>query len=88
MQTIYREERNFDKRADRYEQDKMDMAEKVVKEAMKRDRNIYFINPKNYTGDDHVTSTDGIHPSALGYYRWAKTIEPLLLTILKKYRIE
>lgn len=88
MQTIYREERNFDKRADRYEQDKMDMAEKVVKEAMKRDKNIYFINPKNYTGDDHVTSTDGIHPSALGYYRWAKTIEPLLLTILKKYRIE
>jgi lysophospholipase L1-like esterase len=88
MQTIYRENRNFDKKSDQVEQAKMDMGAKMVIEAMKTDKNIYFINPKNYTGDDHMTSTDGIHPSALGYYRWEKTIEPLILKIIKKYDVK
>jgi hypothetical protein len=88
MQTIYREQRNFDEEADKYDQAKMEMAEKVMKEAMKTDKNIYFIHPKNMTGDDHITSTDGIHPSSLGYYRWAMAIQPLILKILHKYGIK
>lgn len=88
MQTIYREQRNFDKKCDSIEQEKMCMAEKVVKRAMLKDKNIYFLNPQNMTGNDHLTSTDGIHPSDFGYYRWAVTIQPLILNILKRYNIK
>jgi lysophospholipase L1-like esterase len=88
MQTIYRENRNFDEKYDKREQDKMDVAEKVVKNAMKTDKNIYFINPKNMTGDDHDTSTDGIHPCTMGYARWADAIERPIVKILSKYGIK
>lgn len=86
MQTIYRERRNFDMENDKSEQAKMDMAEKVVREAMKTDKNIYFIYPS--TGDDHMTSTDGTHPSDFGYYRWAMSVKPQIMKILAKYGIK
>jgi hypothetical protein len=88
MQTIYRERRNFNTEYDKEEQAKMDMGEKVVKKAMLTDKNIYFLNPKNITGDDHETSTDGVHPSQLGYAHWAQTMQPLIVKILAKYGIK
>jgi lysophospholipase L1-like esterase len=88
VQTIYRERRNFDEECDKFEQAKMEMGAKVVKEAMAKDKNIYFIDIKDMTGNDHLTSTDGIHPSALGYYRWAEHLQPALLKILSKYGIK
>jgi hypothetical protein len=88
LQTIYREKRNFDESVNRTEQEKMDMAVQVVTEAMKHDKNIYFINAKDVTGNDHISTTDGVHPSALGYYRWATAIQPLIINILSKYNIK
>lgn len=87
LQTLDRERTNFDLKASKVEAEKKRIAEEMVYEAMKRDKHIYFIDPKAKTGSDHITSTDGTHPSDLGYWRWAQQIEPELLKILKKYGI-
>lgn len=86
MQTIYRESRNFNQESDRVEQAKMDMAAKLMNEAVKKYRNVYFIIPD--TGKDaRESSVDGTHPSDLGYMAWARSIEKPVLKILKKYGI-
>ena len=86
--TVYRENRNFSLRNEKYEQDKMDMAAKMMAEAVKKYDNVYFVQPDTLTGNDHETSVDGVHPSDMGYARWAKTIEKPVLKILGKYGIK
>ena len=88
VQTIYRENNNFDlsKRAGFAE--RRATAERMMAIAMEQFKDVYFINIPNLTGDDHVSSTDGIHPSDLGYYRWANNLQPRLLEILAKYGIK
>ena len=86
MQTIYRESRNFSLSNDRNEQAKMDMAEKLMNEAVKKYKDVYFITPD--TGKDaRESSVDGTHPSDMGYMAWARSIEKPILKILKKYGI-
>ena len=86
--TVYRESRNFNTRFQKSEQDKMDMAEKMMAKAMEEFDDVYYVTPKTLTGYDHETSVDGTHPSDLGYYRWAKAIEKPVIKILKKYNIK
>lgn len=86
MQTIFRENRNFNTRIEAFEQAKMDMAEKVVKKAMETDANIYWLVPD--TGDSHDTSVDGIHPNDYGYMLWMESIRQPLIDILSRYGIE
>ena len=62
------------------------MAEKLMKEAMKKYKNVYFIKP-NATDKNHETSVDGTHPNDYGYTLWAESIEKQILKILKKYGI-
>ncbi len=88
LQTIDRERNNFDLQSRSIEYAKMRAGEEVVREAMKTDKHLYFIDPDDKTGTDHETSTDGIHPSDLGYYRWVEKIQPPLLKILKKYGVK
>ena len=86
MQTIYRESRNFSLSSDRNEQAKMDMAASLMKEAVKKYDNVYFVIPD--TGKDaRESSVDGTHPSDMGYMAWARSIEKPILKILKKYGI-
>ena len=87
VQTIYRENGNFNLRYRQQEADKRQAAREMMAQAMKQFDNVYFIDKKNLTGDDHVTSADGIHPSDLGYWRWAKNLEPELLKVFKKHGI-
>ncbi len=84
MQTIYREARNFNPVTDSLEQAKMDMAAGLMKEAIRKYDNVYFIVPD--TGKDaHESSVDGTHPSDMGYMAWARSIKKPILRILKKY---
>lgn len=87
VQTIYRESRNFDRENDKFEAAKQAMARRQMAEAMKRFKNVYFIDKADLTGTDHVTSADGTHPSDLGYWRWAQNLQPELLKVLKKHGI-
>ncbi len=84
VQTIYRESGNFDLHAREVEANKRAAARRMMAEAMKRFDKVYFIDCDDLTGDDHTTSVDGIHPSDLGYWRWAKRLEPELRKILRR----
>ena len=87
QQTIYREKRNFDTKEEAKEKAKQETAEKLMAEACKKYKNVYFIQT-NASMPSHETSVDGIHPDDYGYTLWAKSIEKPLLEILKKYGIE
>ena len=87
QQTIDRESRNFDMEKDAEEQAKQDMAAKLMKQACKKYKNVYFIENTNAADALQETSVDGTHPGDYGYTLWAKSIEKPLLKILKKYGI-
>ena len=87
QQTIYRETRNFDPVADKKEKEKRMMAERMMKEAMRKYDNVYFVFP-NVTTPRHDTSVDGIHPTDYGYYLWAESVVKPVMRILRKYGIE
>ena len=86
QQTIYRESRNFSLSAADKESKKQAMAEKLMKEAVKKYKDVYFIQT-NATDEMHSTSVDGIHPSDYGYTLWAESIRKPIVKILKKYGI-
>ena len=88
QQTIDRESRNFDLRREKREQDKQDMAAKLMKEACKKYKNVYFIENTDAADKLQETSVDGTHPGDYGYTLWAKSIEKPILKILKKYGIK
>ncbi len=87
QQTIYRERRNYCTSLDKEEREKQEIAEKLMKEACRKYKNVYFIRP-DATSTLHETSVDGVHPGDYGYTLWAKSIEKPLLKILKKYGIK
>ncbi len=87
MQTIYRESRNFNESSDKFEQAKMDMAAKLMAEAVKKYENVYFIQT-NTGSNSEETSVDGTHPSDMGYLGWAESIEKPIMKILKKYGLK
>ncbi len=87
QQTIYRESRNFCLSSDSREIKKREVTERLMKEAVKKYRNVYFIRT-NATDEIHSTSADGTHPSDYGYTLWAKSIEKPIRKILRKYDIK
>ncbi len=87
QQTIYRESRNFNKSVEKSEAAKQAMAAKLMKEAVKKYDDVYFIQT-NATDKMHTTSADGTHPSDYGYMLWAESIKKPILKILKKYGIK
>ncbi|GAA4800148.1 SGNH/GDSL hydrolase family protein [Olivibacter ginsenosidimutans] len=86
VQTIYRESGNFNLVARAFEEKKRQAAEEMMEKAMKKYKNVYFINNPQLPGTDHATSTDGVHPSDLGYSRWAKNLGDALLSLFKEHQ--
>lgn len=87
QQTISREQCNFNLSTRQYEKAKQDMAAKLMKEACKKYKNVYFIEP-DAADELEETSVDGIHPGDYGYTLWARSIQKPLLKILKKHGIK
>ena len=87
QQTIYRETRNFNAEKDASEAEKMAMAEKMMKLAMEKYKNVYFIVP-NAASATHDTSVDGTHPGDYGYWIWAESVRDQIVEILAKYDIK
>ena len=50
------------------------------------DENVYYVDGRTLLGEEDVDAcfTDLLHPNDLGYYRIAKSLQPLLSEILKK----
>ena len=59
VQTIYRENRNFNRKIAKEEERKICTSDSLMKIAVKKFKNVFYINPDNLTGNDHVTSADG-----------------------------
>ena len=88
LRTIYRENRNFDKMADKKEQSRMDCAAATMKEVVKEYKGVYYLEIDNMTGTTGETSGDGVHPHSMGYYEWANAVKKPILKILKKHGIK
>ena len=88
MQTERRESRNFDTWREDFETKKQAAAVKEIKERMKIDRHIYFIPSDDFLGHDHIATSDGSHPTDLGFTRMLDSISPKILKILRKYGIK
>ena len=88
LRTIYRESRNFDQRAEKSEQSRIDCASAVMKDVVKEYKGVYYLEIDNMTGTTGETSADGVHPHSMGYYEWAKAIEKPVLKILKKHGLK
>ena len=86
QQTIYRESRNFNCGNDDFEAAKQHMADSLMKIAVKKYKDVYFIQT-NATAPLHESSVDGTHPDDYGYYLWSRSIEKPILRILRKYGI-
>ena len=84
QRTIYRESRNFNMATDKSEREKIETADSLMKIAMKKYPDIYYIFPKADT-KDHNATVDGTHPDNRGYTVWAESIEKPVRKILRKY---
>ena len=87
QQTIYREKRNFNLKADEYERERMAVVAELMKQARRKYRDVYFITSTNATSPDHYTSVDGTHPGDYGYTLWARSIRKPVQRILRRYGI-
>lgn len=88
LQTFNRERNNFDLKSRKVEAEKWTAAEEELAKLMANDKNIYFINPGLWAGDDHESSADGTHPSDMGYQRAVDNMEPHIRAIMDKYGIK
>ena len=88
MQTERRETRNFDTSREDFEARKQAAAEKEIRERMKTDKHIYFIPSDDFLGDEHIATSDGAHPTDLGFTYMLESISPKILKILRKYGIK
>ena len=88
LQTERRETRNFNVKRDISETEKMKVAETVVKNRMKTDKNMYFIDSEGFLGTEHIATVDGSHPTDLGFTYILETITPKIKKIFKKYNIK
>ena len=88
MRTIYREKRNFDRTVAAYEAEKMATSDSLMRIAVKRYPDVYYLDCTNATDSRHDSSVDGVHPGDHGYTLWMESIRRPLLRILKKYGIK
>ncbi len=88
MNTIWSERRNFDQPYDEVQGEKAEMAKILMKEAVKKYKDVYFISTSNATSAQHDTTVDGVHPGSWGYYLWADSVRKPILKILRKYGIK
>ena len=88
VRTVYREGCNFDRVKRAHFGDRDARAARMARLATQRYDDVYFLDMPDPTGTDHITSTDGTHPSDLGYWRWAECMQSPLTEILARYGIE
>ncbi len=87
QKTIYREKRNFDTTIDQGERRRMDFVDSLMRVAVRKYEDVYYIDCTNATDPRHDTAIDGVHPSDHGYTLWAESIRKPLRRILRRYGI-
>lgn len=87
LQTIKRDIGHFDLGARKRNDNQREAAEREMAKVCQKYRNVYFINPGLYVGEDHEGTVDGTHLNDLGTQRTIEMVLPKLKKILKKYGI-
>lgn len=87
QKTIRRENRNFNQSADKKEQEKEVMAERMMREAIAKYKDVYYVTTTNATDPDHTSTADGTHPGDYGYRLWAESVVGPITDILANYGI-
>ncbi|WP_113662841.1 SGNH/GDSL hydrolase family protein [Pedobacter nanyangensis] len=89
IQTIIREHSYFDLTVQSHvkkQNEEITAAFNRLKNAGMKD--IYLITSEKLLGDDHDATTDGTHPSDLGFYRMTEQLAPKITNILAQYLIK
>jgi len=88
MKTCFTERRMAQGFYAKRDADKMNVADSLMKIAVKRYDNVYYINTTNTIGDYHECTTDGVHPDQHGYTLWAESIRKPVVRIVRKYGLK
>ena len=88
QKTIYRENRNFDTAVAKKEQARIELVDSLMHVAVKKYKDVYYIDATDATDPYHDSSIDGVHPSNHGYTLWAESVRKPLRRILRKYGIK
>lgn len=86
LQTLERETGNFNLKKRNEEKWKRIAAEEGMKQIMKKDPNIYFINPGMPLGETHDRTVDGVHPNDAGFESIVSNLFPTLISIIPTER--
>ena len=84
IKTLYREKRNFNPAYEAREKAKMDMADSLMKIAVQKYPNVYWIETTNTVDGTHEWTADGSHPSGYGYHLMAKSLMEPITDVLNK----
>lgn len=85
MKSVWREKRNFNPQYDAREAAKAATADSLMRIAVNRYDNVYWIDSTNTIGEYHECTSDGSHPDSHGYTLWAESVKNELKEILEKY---
>ena len=88
LQTVKRDSGHLDLRARKRNDAQRAAAEELMQKICKEFKNVYFINPGFYVGEDGEGTIDGSHLNDLGVERMLTKIMPKVTKILKKYKIK
>lgn len=88
QRTIYRERRNFNTSTEEFERKRQERVEELMREAVRKYKDVYYVETTNATSPTHETSVDGTHPGDYGYTLWAESLQRPLLKILKRYGLK
>ena len=88
LKTIHRAWCDFNSETARKEVEKMRMADVMMRKAVKKFKDVYYVTTTTATDDRTDTTTDGTHPGDYGYFLWAESVKDPILEILAKYDIK
>ncbi len=88
LQTLKRDIGHFNLGSRKRNDDQREAAVKGMARVCKEFKNVYFINPGIYAGEDHEGTIDGTHLNDLGVQRTLDNALPKIKKILKKYKIK
>lgn len=88
MKTIYRENRVARPDYEKKERRRQEVADSLMKIAVKKYNDVYWVTTTNATGKYHECTTDGTHPGDHGYTLWAESVKKPITKILKRYGIK
>lgn len=87
LETINFAKENFNLSQKKWNDKKRAAADEMMAEALKKYKNIYYIHTS--PEDEYMdTTSDGVHPSDLGYKLWMLSMKDQIVEILTKYGIK